>query len=102
MRQASKRIPESADIRHWALEVEIKKAHERQAVADQVLDLLIREIVERREPRPTSRRNRSEVRFHCEAPGIWPANWMCEATRCLAGWLLCLAYTTAQSAQPQR
>src|SRR5262249_13655835 len=34
-------------IRHWVLEVEIKKAHERQAVADQVLGLLIREIVER-------------------------------------------------------
>src|ERR1700756_3774303 len=34
-------------IRHWVLEVEIKKAHERQAVADQILGLLIREIVER-------------------------------------------------------
>src|SRR5215475_5775945 len=34
-------------MRHWVLEVETKKAHERQAVADQVLSLLIREIVER-------------------------------------------------------
>src|SRR5262245_56583201 len=39
--------PDRGGIRHWVLEVEIKKAHERQAVADQVLGLLIREIVER-------------------------------------------------------
>src|SRR5262245_25485353 len=39
--------PDRGGIRHWVLEVEIKKAHERQAVADQVLSLLIREIVER-------------------------------------------------------
>ena len=32
-----------------------------------------------KKPRPTSRRNRREVRFHCEARGIWPAGWFCEA-----------------------
>ena len=25
-------------------------------------------------PRPTSRRNRREVRLHREAPGVWPAD----------------------------
>ena len=27
-----------------------------------------------KKPRPTSRRNRCEVRLHREAPGIWPAD----------------------------
>src|SRR4051794_30993060 len=30
-------------------------------------------------PRRISRRNRREVRFHCEAPGGLPAEWLCEA-----------------------
>ena len=29
-------------------------------------------------PRPTSRRNRREVRFRCEAPVVWSADWSCE------------------------
>src|SRR5262247_181804 len=47
LRQRLAKYPDRGGIRHWVLEVEIKKAHERQAVADQVLSLLIREIVER-------------------------------------------------------
>ena len=33
---------------------------------------------------------------------IWPAGWLCGGARCLAGWLLCLADTAAQPAQPER
>src|SRR5262245_52494051 len=47
LRERLPRSPDRGGIRHWVLEVEIKKVHERQAVADQVLSLLIREIVER-------------------------------------------------------
>src|SRR4029077_3117145 len=54
-----------------------------------------------KKPRPTSRRNRREVRFRCEAPGDL-AGWMVvRGARCLARRVLCLADTTAQSAQPQ-
>src|SRR5207247_4363454 len=53
-------------------------------------------------PRPTSRRNRYEVRFHCEAPGDLAGGLVVRGARCLAGWLLCLADTTAQPAQPER
>src|SRR6516164_917268 len=49
-----------------------------------------------------SRRNRREVRFHCEAPGDLAGGVVMRGARCLAGWLLCLADTTTQSAQPQR
>jgi transposase len=52
-------------------------------------------------PRPTSRRNRREVRFHCEAPGDLAGAMVVRGARCLAGWVLCLADTTAQSAQPE-
>ena len=48
----------------------------------------------------TSRRNRCEVRFRCEAPGDLAGGLVVRGARCLAGWLLCLADTTAQSAQP--
>src|SRR6266516_549071 len=49
-----------------------------------------------------SRRNRREVRFHCEAPGDLAGGLVVRGARCLAGWVLCLADTTAQSAQPKR
>src|SRR5882757_9069811 len=55
-----------------------------------------------KKPRPTSRRNRREVRFHCEAPGDLAGGLVVRGARCLAGWLLCLADTTAQPAQPER
>ena len=55
-----------------------------------------------KKPRPTSRRNRREVRFHCEAPGDLAGGMVVRGARCLAGWVLCLADTTAQSAQPKR
>ena len=51
--------------------------------------------------RPTSRRNRREVRFHCEAPGDLAGAMVVRGARCLAGWVLCLADTTTQSAQPE-
>src|SRR3984893_11330318 len=54
-----------------------------------------------KKPRPTSRRNRREVRFHCEAPGDLAGGVVMRGARCLAGWLLCLADTTTQSAQPE-
>src|SRR5262249_15182996 len=50
----------------------------------------------------TSRRNRREVLLHFEAPGDLGRGLDVRGARCLAGWLLCLADTTAQSAQPQR
>jgi|SRR5688572_17931512 transposase-like protein len=53
-----------------------------------------------KKPRPTSRRNRREVRFCCEAPGDLAGGLVMRGARCLAGWLLWLADTTAQSAQP--
>ena len=53
-------------------------------------------------PRPTSRRNRREVRVHCEAPGGVAGGLVVRGARCLARWLLRLADTTAQPAQPQR
>src|SRR5271168_4194849 len=55
-----------------------------------------------KKPRPTSRRNRREVRLHREAPGDLAGGLVVRGARCLAGWLLCLADTTAQSAQLQR
>ena len=58
-----------------------------------------RDILKKR--RPTSRRNRREVRFHCEAPGDLAGAMVVRGARCLAGWVLCLADTTAQSAQPE-
>lgn len=55
-----------------------------------------------KKPRPTSRRNRREVWFCCEAPGGLAGGLVVRGARCLAGWVLCLAGTTAQSAQPER
>src|ERR1700724_2780454 len=55
-----------------------------------------------KKPRPTSRRNQREVRIHCEAPGDLAGGLVVRGARCLAGWVLCLADTTAQSAQPER
>ena len=55
-----------------------------------------------KKPRPTSRRNRREVWFCCEAPGGLAGGLVVRGARCLAGWVLCLADTTAQSAQPER
>ena len=55
-----------------------------------------------KKPRPTSRRNRREVRFYREAPGNLAGGVVVRGARCLARWILCLADTTAQSAQPER
>src|SRR6266567_4614624 len=55
-----------------------------------------------KKPRPTSRRNRREVRFHCEAPGDLAGGLVVRRARCLARRVLCLADTTTQSAQPKR
>ena len=52
--------------------------------------------------RPTSRRSRREVRLHREAPGELAGGMVVRGARCLAGWVLCLADTTAQSTQPER
>ena len=38
--------------------------------------------------------------FIAKRRGIWPAGLVVRGARCLAGWLLCLADATAQSAQP--
>ena len=38
-------------------------------------------------PRPTSRRNRCEVRFHFEAPGVRPGGLVVRGARCLARWV---------------
>ena len=53
-----------------------------------------------KKPRPTSRRNRREVLLHSEAPGDLGRELDVRGARCLAGRVLCLADTTAQSAQP--
>src|SRR3954467_8094445 len=45
---------------------------------------------------------RREVLLHCEAPGDLAGGLVMQGARCLAGWVLCLADTTAQSAQPGR
>ena len=45
---------------------------------------------------------RREVRLHREAPGDLAGGMVVRGARCLAGWVLCLADTTAQSAQPER
>ena len=55
-----------------------------------------------KKPRPTSRGNRREVRFCCEAPGDLAGGMVVRGARCLAGRVLCLADTAAQSAQPER
>ena len=47
-------------------------------------------------------KDRREVRFYCEAPGALAGGVVVRGARCLAGWILCLADTTAQSAQPPR
>ena len=52
--------------------------------------------------RPTSRRNRREIRFRCEAPGDLAGGLVVRGARCLARRVLCLADTTTQSAQPKR
>ena len=54
-----------------------------------------------KKPRPTSRRSRREVRLHRGAPGGLAGGLVVRGARCLAGWVLCLADTTAQSAQPE-
>src|SRR6188472_3998380 len=52
-----------------------------------------------KKPRPTSRRNRREVWFHCEAPGDLGRGVDVRGARCLARWILCLAEAAAQRAQ---
>src|SRR5215213_9003427 len=51
-----------------------------------------------KKPRPTSRRNRREVRFHREAPGDLAGGLVVRGARCLAGRVLCLPDTAAQQA----
>ena len=46
-----------------------------------------------KKPWPTSRRNRREVRFHCEAPEDLASGLVVRGARCLARWLLCSADT---------
>src|SRR6266481_9565380 len=47
LRQRLTKQPDCGGIRHRVRELQIKKAHERQPVTDQVLGLLVREVVER-------------------------------------------------------
>src|SRR6266508_4059666 len=47
LRQRLAKQPDRGGIRHRVLELQIEKAHERYAVADQVLSPIVREIVER-------------------------------------------------------
>src|SRR5438128_7273800 len=47
LRQRLTKQPDRGGIRHRVLELQIEKAHERYAVADQVLSPIVREIVER-------------------------------------------------------
>ena len=55
-----------------------------------------------KKPRPTSRRSRREVRLHRDAPGDLAGGMVVRGARCLAGRVLCLADTAAQSTQPER
>ena len=55
-----------------------------------------------KKPRPTSRRNRCEVRFHSEAPGDLARGMVMRGARCLAGWFPCVAEAPAQSSQSAR
>lgn len=68
----------------------------------EVIRLKAERDILKKKPQPTSRRNRCEVRFHCEAPGDLAGGLVVRGARCLAGWFLCLADTAAQPAQPQR
>src|SRR5215475_4044364 len=52
--------------------------------------------------KPVSGRNRREVLLHRQAPGDLGRGLDVRGARCLAGRLLCLADTPAQSAQPER
>jgi transposase len=60
--------------------------HGQMEPEQQEIALLRREVAKLKaerdilkKPRPTSRRNRHEVRLHREAPWIWPALWLCGA-----------------------
>src|SRR6516225_3637303 len=55
-----------------------------------------------KKPRPTSRRNRHEVRLYREAPGDLAGGVVVRGARCLAGRFLCVADAASQSTQPQR
>jgi len=55
-----------------------------------------------KKPRPTSRRNRREVRLHREAPGDLAGGMVVRGARCLAGWFPCLADAATQQARPER
>ena len=55
-----------------------------------------------KKPRPTSRRNRHEVRLHREAPGDLAGGVVVRGARCLAGRFLCVADAAAQSTQSYR
>src|SRR4029450_361931 len=48
LRQRLAKQPDRGGIRHRVFELQIEKAHERYAVADQVLSPIVREIVEPR------------------------------------------------------
>src|SRR5204862_1817024 len=53
-------------------------------------------------PRPISRRNRREVRFHCEAPGGLAGGMVVRGARCLARWVLCMADKATQPTRPEQ
>src|SRR2546429_4513955 len=63
---------------------------------------LKREVTKLKAERDILKRNRREVRFHCEAPGDLAGGLVVRGARCLAGWLLCLADTTTQSAEQEQ
>ena len=84
------------------------RSDEARATGDRAAQALKREVIRLRaerdvqkKPRPTSCRNRGEVRFHREAPGDLAGGMVVRGTRCLAGWVLSLADTSTQSAQPE-
>ena len=49
-----------------------------------------------------SRRNRREVRFHCEAPGGLAGGMVVRGARCLARWVLWLADKATQPTRPEQ
>jgi transposase-like protein len=59
------------------------------------------EVAKLKAERDILKKAASEVWFHCEAPGDLAGRMVVRGARCLARRVLCLADTTAQSAQPQ-
>lgn len=55
-----------------------------------------------KKPRPTSQRNRCEVRLHCEAPGDLGRGLDVRGARCLARWTIPLAAAATEPTRPLR